>query len=368
MDLTKLKLKTVMYSMQSFVINAGGESFSVPSQMIGGIDIEKSFDVEIYPMWYICVNVPLWFYKKITKNSRDITVSMNLQYRLAPSSENQNFLDFSPITEISGIFKAVVPYTTQLEDATIQKQESVDMKEYNKNYTYNEYAMIELNLYNAKAYNASFDEINAILSSANVTDAFAYCVTKAGMSNVLMSKSDNNKLYSEFKILPQSTIMNMLRIVEDYKFHSNGSILFFDLVDSYLITKKIGCYAWKNNEYKTTQIISVTEFSEAMSQFGGIYIDTQEKINILAINKDSFVSKDLDGAPQFKNSGGTEYIIIETKSAIFSVLTPNKEFVVNFDTPDNKKFNGKYRIYKLECKMVPSGELLEPTFTITLRR
>jgi hypothetical protein len=163
-------------------------------------------------------------------------------------------------------------------------------------------------------------------------------------------------------------MLNILRIVENYKFHDSGSTLFFDLTESYLVTNKIGCYAWKNNEYKSTHILSLSEFDNALGSYDGICIDDKKKCNIISVNKYSYNSQDIGTSPLVNSIGETELFSITTKNALMSILTPNKEFVVNVDSPDNKKYNGKYRIRDMSVNMVPSGEFLDPTFTITLRR
>ena len=368
MDLKDLKLKKVLYYMQTFTITAGDQSFDVPRSMILNIDIAKDYDLMIYPLWYVCVNVPLWFYTQITKNASDISVSMNLQYTLAETNEGLISTSNPLTTEISGSFKAVLPYTTQIADPTSQKAVEKDTDSYKRNYTYNEYAFVELALYNKAAYDASFNTLNAVLSSTNLTNAITYCFNKCGINNILMSKADNNATYSEFKILPQSGVSNMMRIVENYNFHSDGSTLFFDLNEAYLVTNKIGCYAWKNNEYKATHFLSLTEYNTSLGSFNGIYINTKEKYNVLAIESNSFVSQEVGMSPLMKNTGETELFQITTRQALLNLLTPNKEFIVNVDSPDNKKFNGKYRLFSVKATMVQRGEFLEPEFVITLRR
>lgn len=368
MDLKDLKLKKVMYFMQSFVINAGGKSFEVPRSMIANIDISKNYDTMIYPMWYVCVNVPLWFYTQITKNPDNISVSMNLQYSAAETNEKVISGTNPLITEISGNFKAIIPQTTQIGDYSAEKSYENQTNDYNKNYTFNEYAFVELALYNTAAYNASFTKLNAIITSTNMTNAVTYCFNRCGMSNILMSKADNNQSYSEFKILPESGMANILRIVEDYNFHKDGSTIFFDLTEGYLITNKIGCYAWKNNEYKSTQFLSLSEYNNAMGRFNGIYINSKEKYNIIAIDRQSYSSQSIGNTPVLKDTGEPEVFQITTKEALLSMLTPNKEFIVNIDTPENKKYNGKYRLYAVSLNLTPSGEFLDPQFNITLRR
>lgn len=368
MELKDLKLKKVLYFMQTFVITAGDKSFEVPRSMILNIDISKDYESMLYPLWYVCVNVPLWFYSQITKNPNAISVSMNLQYTLSETNEKLVSTTNPLTTEVAGNFKAIIPYTTQIADPTSQKTVENYTNSYNRNYAYNEYAFVELALYNSAAYAASFNTLNAVLSSTNLTNAATYCFNKCGITNILLSKADNNTTYSEFKILPQSGIKNLLRIVENYKFHSNGSTLFFDLTESYLVTNKIGCYAWRNNEYKATHFLSLTEYNNALGRFNGVYINTKEKYNVIAIQRESYKSQDVGISPLLNSTGETEIFQIGTKQALMSMLTPNKEFIVNIDSPDNIKYNGKYRLRSVSVNMTPSGEYLEPQFLITLRR
>jgi len=368
MELKDLVLKNVLYYMQTFVITAGEKTFEVPRSMIANIDIAKEYDTMLYPMWYVCVNVPNWFYTEMTKNPNNISVSMNLQYRLGSTNEKLISSTGSLTTEISGNFKAIIPYTTQVGDHSLQKKIEKDDGSYNNNYSYNEYAFVELCLYNSAAYAASFNTLNAVISSSTLTDVVTYCFNKCGINNILISKADNNTTYSEFKILPQSGMLNILRIVENYKFHDSGSTLFFDLTESYLVTNKMGCHAWKNNEYKTTHILSLSEFSEAFGSGDGISIDNKYKCNIIVVNKYAYNSQDIGTSPVVKNTGETELFSVTTKNALISTLTPNKEFIVNVDSPDNRNYNGKYRLMAMSVNMVPNGEFLTPTFTLTLRR
>lgn len=368
MDYKDLKLKNVLYYMQSFVVTAGDKSFEIPRSMILNIDISKDFDTMLYPLWYVCINVPLWFYSQITKNPNDISVSMNLQYTLAETNEKLVSGTNPFYSEVSGNFKAIIPQTTQIGDYSSQKSFEKANNAYNTNYSFNEYAFVELALYNTAAYAASFNTLNAVISSTNVTNAVTYCFNRCGISNILMSKSDNNKVYSEFKIWPQSGMQNLLRIVDDYKFHDDGSTLFFDLTESYLITNKIGCYAWKNNEYKATYFLSLSEYNNTLGRFDGLYTNSKEKYNVIAVDRNSYVSQDVGNSPILKNNGETEIFQISIKHAIMSMLTPNKEFIVNIDSPDNKKYNGKYRIRSYSVNMVPSGEFMEPRFMVTLIR
>lgn len=368
MELKNLTLSSVLYYMQSFTISTGNTSFDIPRSMITNIEISKDFITSIYPMYYVSVNVPIWFYTEITNNIDNTFVTMNLQYKTGGTNEKLTENPNGLITEISGKFKAVLPYTTPISDFSSQNTTEKQDGAYKKNYTSNQYAIVELALYNIASYNASFKTINTVISSANITDIFGYCATALGLNNILMSKSDNTRIYSEFKILPSSGIKNILRVVEDYNFHSDGSVIFFDLTEAYLITQKVGCYAWRNNEYKSTHFLSLSEFSNTMGRFDGIYINSKEKYNIISVERDSFQTESLTSSPLTDSVAQNEFISIHTTSATMGMLTPNKEFIVSIDAPSAKKINGKYRMYSYTLTLKPSGEYLSPSFKIILCR
>lgn len=368
MDLKDIKLKSVMYYMQSFVLTAGGKQFEVPNTMITGIEILKNYDTTIYPLWYVSVNVPNWFFSEMGKDPDNISVSMNLQYRLSDTTEGTVHPNGPLTTEISGNFKVVIEHTSQFADSALEKKYEKQNEAYGTNYTYNEYAIVELLLYDKAAYTASYKKINKVFTSINVTNAITYCFNQCGMGNILLSRSDNNQNYKEFKILPQPATKNMLRITEHYKFHKDGSVLFFDLDSGYLLSRKVGCHVWRTNEYKTTQIISLTERAEEFGRYSGVFINSKEKTNIICLERESFKSEIYNDSPQTRNTEQPNFLKFTTKQALISMLNPNKEYVVNIDSQDNAKYNGKYRIYSMSVKMVPSGDFLEPTFEVALRR
>ena len=48
--------------------------------------------------------------------------------------------------------------------------------------------------------------------------------------------------------------------------YGRTNIIFFDLNEAYLVTNKIGCYAWKNNEYKATHFLSLSNLNWLIPQ------------------------------------------------------------------------------------------------------
>lgn len=365
MKLEDLKLKTVLYYMEKFLISAGGKELDLPRTQIGAIQISKSFDTEVYPLVYISANVPYWFYKEMTKNKDSLSVTMNLQYVLNDNVESFHSGKGTFMTEYSGKYKVVIPYNTQAGDDTDQKILSQEDGSIDKSYTFGEYCLVEMLIYNESYYKAAFTKMQGCNVLSNGTDIVTYICNKHNLNNILFGRHDGGYglIHGD-----KTVIQNLMQLVDAYGLHSEGSVVFFDLDYGYILPKRAKCIAWRNNEYKATYIYSTSDFSEGLSEFSGVYLNGEEKISVIAIQKDAFMTDNIAETPSFINTKQTEFVKFVTSNAMFNLLTPNKEFVLSIDSPTGKDLNGKYRIYSVECNMAPRGEYLEPSFTVLLRR
>ena len=368
MDLETIKLKNSLYYMESFLITCGDLSFDVPRTMIAAFNVEKQFEDMIYPLYYVSLMVPLWVYEKIMKKPRELYVTMHLQYTLVDDVNTALAGNSQLKTEIKGRFLAYIPYATQQADAEHQDSISKASKTYNQTYEYNEGVLMEMALYNEAAYKASFNINNAVLTGVNLADIMGYLITVNGIKNVLMDKPERNKNFSQFIILPQSGVKNILRITDEFKFHDPGSIVFFDLIDSYIISKKIGCRSWKNNEHKCVYIMTLSSFSDGLDKFTGIYIDESEKSTLLAISEDAFTIQKPDSSPLLRSQPNMDFLTITTANGLLNLFTPNKEFQFSVDDTSSNGYNGKYRIHSLTMTASQRGEFLDPIFTLVLRK
>ena len=368
MELEKLKLKNVLYYMESFIITAGEKTFEVPRTMISSLQVEKQFEEMIYPLYYVSMMVPVWVYETIVKDPRNLYVTMHLQYTLVDELDKALNGNCQLTTEIKGRFLAYIPYSTQSADAHHQDEIAKASKTYNENYEYNEGVLMEMALYNETAYKASFNVNNAVLANVTMSDIMAYTLNINGIKNVLMDKPDGGRSFSQFIILPQSGVKNVLRLTDEFKFHNEGTIVFFDLIDSYIISKKIGCRSWKNNEHKCIYIMTLSQFSDGMDKFTGIHIDNTEKFTVLAISEDAFEVQKPDSSPLLREQPNMDFLTISTANGLLNLFTPNKEFQFTIDDTNSNKYNGKYRIYSMTMNCSPRGEFLDPVFTVTFRK
>ena len=369
MELDKLKLKNVLYYMQSFLLDVAGTEFDMPRTMIGSFQINKMYEEMVYPLYYINALLPPWLFAEMTKNPDDIHVTMDFQYALEDDVDKILRGDGKFKSEIKGKFKVVLPDLTQIADFTHQSQIAKADKSFKQGYSYNEAAMVEMLLYNESAYQAAYNTINDQLANVTPYDALIRVLNMCKINDGrLFSKPDNNKTYSQFNITPQCGVKNVLRIVDELTLHDPGSIVFFDLTDTYVITKKIGCYAWRNNEHKTLYIMSLAQFSETLERFSGIHIDDEKKESILLIPSDAFRIQRPDSSPDLRKGGESTFLMFQTRNALLNLLSPNKEYSFTVDDTGANAYNGKYRIYSMEADFTPRGEFLDPAFTVYLRK
>ena len=310
MDLEELKLKNVLYYMQSFILTVGNTTFDVPRTMIGSLQVNKQFEDMVYPLYYISAQLPNWLYQEMVKDPDNIRVTMNLQYTLVDDPDKAQAGNSQLITEIQGRFLVIIPTTTQIGDASHQNQIAKSSGSFNQSYEYSEEASVEMAIYNEAAYRASFKNLNKIFQNVNLTDLLTWSFNKCGITNVLFDKADNNKSFSQFVILPQSGMKNILRLADEFKFHDGGSIVFFDLTESYFLNKKIGCTAWKNNEHKCIYIVSQAQFSETLGHFSGVHIDNEKKFSVLGIPEDSFDTMRPDNSPLLHDQPNMDFLTI----------------------------------------------------------
>jgi len=369
MDPEKLKLKYVTYFMEKFVISAGGKELDIPRIQIATFQVSKQYEIEIYPFYYVVVNVPLWLYDEMINNKDSISVTMDLKYFLSDDPEKAMQGQGVFLSEYKGKYKACIPYTSQVTDPTSEdqyKQLEKSADSVNKGYAFNEYILVEMALYNESYYNASFKKMTGCNIASNGTDIMTYILNKGNLNNILAVKADGGMGL----IHDQETItQNLLTQADRYGLHSEGSIIFFDLDCGYILPKRQKCEAWRDDEHKAVYIYSGGELSETLSRFSGIHIDGEKKFTVLAVEKHAIKTEKVDDTPVFKEQAvGNEFVTFSTSNALFNILTPNKEFIVSIDTPKAKDINGKYRLYSVECNMTPRGEYLEPSFVVRLRR
>ena len=369
MNLDDIKLSSVKYQMKTFTVDAGGTIFDVPPSQIASIKIEKNYDMMNYPFVYIGVNLPGWFYIEVVKNSKNLHITMDLHSMTYRTDFNEKMANPKTDSEIKGKFLALIAIDTPIMDEQSQMQVEKNDGAYKKNYTFNEYYFTEFAIYNEAAYKAKSKIVNAVLESTNMTSTVAYICKEGGIiNNILMSPLTNRQTYSEFKIPPINAVDQLKNLIVNYKLHDKGTVLFFDLDQTYIISKEIKCTAWKAQEYKTVHVMSLNQYSNTLASGSGYFKNTKEKYHLIEIPPNSVQTAKVTDLPASVYNGRmNQTITIYTNDAIMEALTPNKLFIVDIQSSSAKTdINGKYRIMRYSVDMENGGDFFNAKFNITL--
>ena len=369
LNLDDVKLSSVKYQMKTFTIDAGGTTFDVPPSQIASIKIEKNYDMMNFPFYYFGVNLPGWFYIQVVKNSKNLHITFDLHQMIYRTNFDEKMANPTTESEIKGKFIALIAIDTPVTDEALQMQVEKDAGAYQKSYTFNEYYFTEFAVYNEAAYKAKSKVVNAVLESTNMTSTVAFICKQAGITNnILMSPLTNRKTYTEFKIPPINAIDQLKTLIVNYKLHDKGTILFFDLNQTYIISKEIKCTAWKKQEYKTVHVMSLNQYSSSLASGSGYFKNTKEKYHLIEIPPNSLQTTKVTDLPASVYNGRmNQTITFYTNDVVMEALTPNKLFIVDIQSSSAKTdINGKYRIMRYSVEMENGGDFFNAKFNITL--
>lgn len=402
MKLKDVKLSICKYRMRRLVIKYGdNKKHEVETSLITEMSIIENFEEDFFPFFTISTYVPTNIFREITstKNKNKLVANLNLQkakFKSAVSMDTTERPTFGNC--ITGRFHCVI--AAKDVEATQQEQKLVEKSD-NK---YGQLQAITISLY-PKSYYDNFQRvINAVIEKCTLTDALVYIFQSAKLQKMLVSPPDNNKSYTEFKIIPLQACKMIERICDTYAYHKKGSIIYFGFDRGYIIKKEPKCTAYVKNEIKTTYITVFTS-SKGTMQTGGCYTNKQKKYNVVnasglsADNSKNITNKSLgektmiinkDGSTKTTGSGKLTKVAIKEEGewnqqqikrtiaekskaiscellhADITMIRPNKVFVVSAEGKAYKKYNGKYRALSVTHAFNKEGDYFSLSSIINL--
>ena len=371
MDLEEIRLRNILYRIESCVINIGSDTeFEVPKAMISSIQIDNNYETSMFPFFYMGINLPSWVYIELTKHPDEVFISLDLKAHTFRNDANEE--PVGTFTEYKGKYKAITAVDTPVTDELIQTMLSKQSGSWKKTYEYGEIYFAEFTLFNPSSYAALSKTLNAVITSASMSSIVTYVLQYGGFPNILMSPLDNRNTYSEFKVWPIDAVDIMKTLIYNFKLHNGGTVFFMDLDRTFVISKQIKCTAWAKGEYKTVNVMSLSNYNETLGLYNGYYMNSKEKFHLLNVESSGFELDDNTNLPQSQTNqpipGKGKILTFRTSCALMECLTPNKEFIVDIDSASAMaaKLNGKYRIIRATLNLTQSGEYMQPEFHVFL--
>lgn len=415
------KYKYIVKNLKILLPDGKGEIELHTSKLIQ-IDLEENFEENFFPLFKITMSLDTDSYYKLLENKNKAQFYIRINKAFAGEDESSELsLEKAFINDTYDII-----FDENTGDMQLALKNEGNKDDYTKarEATTNSLSAVSDNMCTFYLFKSNIGgtktNVNKVFSNINVSDAVAYLMSEAKIDNVLMAQPDNNTVYKEFLIPPQSVLKNLQFIDTYYGIYRDGTIMYFGLDYTYIIPYNGKCLAYAPNETTDTSIIIPKSFD---SDYGGKVgsfskLSEPSKNYIIAdyktinINNQSISDNYIKGnsifvidsydedddeeleseaetktenfTKMFKNNtenqfmasmytaqtnANSDVITVRLFDFDLSALTPNKSIKVIFeDTEYTSRYNGQYILAGINSTFRASGEEMNIGSTVVLKR
>lgn len=407
------KLQVWKYKVEEFTLLFSSSTYDIPTERITSFSIDNDYEKYLFPIVKITMGLEPSVYKEIIANKNDIKLKIRFQkYYTVQGKEEQSLARDC----FNTTFNLLVDDEYLDQDYGVRQSEEDAMGE--KVDDKNDLSKIDKTdfyLYKMDTIQGMRTMVNTVLKNVTMIGAISYIGSISKISNFLVSPLENNTVYNELIIPPQTALSSLQYLDSEYGFYKAGSTIFFGIDRSYILNYKGGCTAYQKDEIQETCIL--------IPERGGTYgslelglekIDETTKRNYIVVRSDHVypnsenVSSDVISGTNAvivntnqntitksgANSGGNSSVIntnatnpwvgetyaaqVAASSKVLSmacgdfdidVITPNKKFSIIFeDTINGQAYKGIYILAKSILKFTRSGSDFELNASLTFKR
>ena len=400
----------IKYKIDNFdIMFENGDIEKLNGDMVTHLYIEKDYDDLYFPIVNVSIMMRDELYHRIKQENE--TVKFRLRVVKNIYDQDMKFLKYELwCNEIFHCFKDKENVIEDNENVESKKETEGDEAVTLGNNTRDFYLFTD-EITKCKKY------FNLSVSSATLSDLLIYLIGETGISQLLMSKLDNNETLKNLTI-PSGNVIEAINYLNNLKsLYKKGMMLFFDIDTTFLIDKNYKCTAWRKNEIRITHIHIANQQSND-SQLNGYYIDKDRKQTHVFANTDrieirntNITSNQLNGnnvkvidskAGTTKNVGakttsvgstneqlltvkeGNKYAISDLQTRMeenecicgvtligvdTEVVSPNKEILLTYeDSKLQKQYGGNYRVTKSVTTLTKDAEELVGEVQVLLKK
>lgn len=380
------------YTVNELYILFSDGAYKLENERLNSLSILDRYMENLYPITKIDLALEESVYNRIISEKDNLKIKLNVRKYYRKNSETEKSFESN---YINGTFQLI------LDDSI----NTIDVNAHNLEYPEGDtgemnsvQVTMELFLFKGDVIKANSKMVNAVLKETSVSAAIGYILTKSRVSNLLMSRPDNQKIYEELKLPPLNIAKELAFVDSYYGLYNTGSIIYFGLDRSYIIPFCKPSDAYERNEIDTVCIIvpeigsPITDNICSLKKYGdsskAYFIADPESFdpknlsttgNVLhpeAINVvenetgEVTQSKEKNKATEILPSENPFYkeiyeatvksndaaISISLKDGDFSLLTPNKKYQFIFEsTKLSKIYKGYYYLCQCDIAFVKEG-------------
>lgn len=270
------KMHHYKYIVKDCMLNIPGDKpIKLEAFQIQELMIERDYETDYFPVFRLKLNLTPPVYHKLVENKAKSTIHVRLQKKPVEKSRTHALPAKDVFNKVFAIYMD-------------ENNPFYYGKEYKKTHGGNKIEgkitqprdldlSVDLYLFPEKEMNASKKIINIVFPSINMTDALTYTLGTGGFDRVLMTPLDNSGSYSQVVLPALSTLDTIEYLEEVFGFYNDGSLIFFDLDRSYVLSSNSKCTAWEPSEYKETVLISKAMNNETVMLTGSLDYGKEKK-------------------------------------------------------------------------------------------
>lgn len=280
---TGAKLLKWHYSIQNIeLLVPEEEPYSIPTDRIVSINILDDYEVNVFPIFKVEMILESSIYYKIMKYKNDVQFHLRIQkyYNLNDSSVKSLSRDV-----INDTFNLILDDdNSDLIASQRQLEDKNDFKYIKQDDTNNPSKVdnkIEFYLFKSKIVKGLQKNINKIFTMCTISDVLAYILSYSDVNNILMTTPHNITKYNSFIIPPLSCIKALRFIDTYYGIYKTGSMMYFGLDYSYILSYEGKCTAYRKNEIKNTAVVVPKQSGSHTTECGTLYKGENNNTNYI---------------------------------------------------------------------------------------
>ena len=245
------------YEVTEFTILYASSTYNVPVERITALDIVNDYEKNIVPIMKLNMTIEPSVYNEIIKNKQNIKLKIRMQkFYTEPGSEEKSLKRDYILDTFNLIIDEQDVNVDNFIDKETKKNKNTnepknDTNELNHQLANNN----EFYLYKQDTLSAMRWALNNVLVNCTMVGAISYVAAIVGLKNIIMSPLENNQVYPEVLLPPQSALNTLQYLDTNFGFYKAGTLMYFAEDYGYILNYKGGCTAWRKDEIKDTTIL-----------------------------------------------------------------------------------------------------------------
>lgn len=245
------------YEVTEFTILYASSTYNVPVERITALDIVNDYEKNIVPIMKLNMTIEPSVYNEIIKNKQNIKLKIRMQkFYTEPGSEEKSLKRDYILDTFNLIIDEQDVNVDNFIDKETKKNKNTnepknDTNELNHQLANNN----EFYLYKQDTLSAMRWALNNVLVNCTMVGAISYVAAIVGLKNIVMSPLENNQVYPEVLLPPQSALNTLQYLDTNFGFYKAGTLMYFAEDYGYILNYKGGCTAWRKDEIKDTTIL-----------------------------------------------------------------------------------------------------------------